>query len=64
MSMLHTLCNLDIFTTLVYSSPWEPEEYDGPFSTEPYATLAYSELEVDSEACQIYIMENSIQNHV
>ena len=43
---------------------WEPEEYDGPFSTEPCVTLAYSELEAYCEPWQIYIMENFIQNHV
>ena len=36
---------------------------DVAYSTEPYVTLAYSELEAYSEPCQISIMENFIQNH-
>ena len=49
-----TMCNLGIFTTLVYSSPsilrtqeklrTQSNMYDEPFSTEPCVTLAYSEL--------------------
>ena len=38
--------------------------YDVAFSTEPYLTLAYSELEAYLEPCQTSIMENFIQNHV
>ena len=38
--------------------------YDGAISTEPYVTLAYSELEAYSEPCQISIKENSMQDHV
>ena len=38
--------------------------YDGPFSTEPYVTLAYSELETYLEPSKTSIMGNFIQNHV
>ena len=38
--------------------------YDGLFSTEPYETLIYSELEAYSEPCQISMMENFIHNLV
>ena len=41
---------------------WEPEEYNGPFSTEPCVPLTYSELEAYSEPWQRSIMENLIQN--
>ena len=37
--------------------------YDGLFSTEPYVTPAYSELEAYSEPYQMSKMENFIQNH-
>ena len=61
-SLHRTMCNLVIFTTLVYSCPsvfiiWGilkalSNMYDGPFCTEPCITLAYTEL------CQISIKEN------
>ena len=38
--------------------------YDRVFSTEPYVTLAYSELEAYWEPYQISKMENFIQNHM
>ena len=38
--------------------------YDGPFSTEPFATLAYWEIEAYPEPRQISMMENFIQNHM
>ena len=46
---------------LAYS---KPKEHDGLFSTEPCVTLSYSELEANSEPCEIYVMDNFIQNHV
>ena len=48
----------------MYIQALEPEEYDESFSIEPCVTLAYSELEAYSKPCQIFIMENFIQNHV
>ena len=64
------MCNLDIFMTLVYSSPGRliignlSNMYDGLFSTEPCVTLVFSELEVYSEPCQMFMMENFIHNLV
>ena len=68
------MCNLGIFTTLVYSSPSRlraqgilrnlSNMYDGLFSTEPCVALVFSELEAYSELCQIFIMENFIYNLV
>ena len=68
------MCNLGIFTTLVYSSPGRlraqgilrniSNMYDGLFSTEPWVTLVFSDLEAYSEPCQISMMENSIHNLV
>ena len=68
------MCNLGIFTTLVYSSPGRlraqgilrnlSNMYDGLFSTEPCVTLVFSELEAYSEPCQIFMMENFIHNLV
>ena len=68
------MCNLGIFTTLVYSSPGRlraqgilrnlSNMYDGLFSTEPYVTLVFSELEAYSEPWQISMMKNFIQNLV
>ena len=52
------------FTRIQALAYWEPEEYDGPFSTEPCVTLAYSELGGYLEPCRTSIMENFIQNHV
>ena len=43
---------------------WEPEEYSKLYQTytytEPFATLAYSELQAYLEPCQISIIENFI----
>ena len=57
------MCNLGIFTTLVYSSPsilrtrgilgTMSKMYDRPFSTEPCVTMACSKLEAYSEPGQI-----------
>ena len=68
------MCNLGVFTTLVYSSPSTLRAqgtlrnlsniYDGLFSAEPCATLVYSELEANSKPFQISIMENFIHNLV
>ena len=68
------MCNLGIFTTLVYSSPGRlraqgilrnlSNMYDGLFSTEPCVTLVISELEAYSESCLIFMMENFIHNLV
>ena len=68
------MCNLGIFTTLVYSSPGRlraqgilrnlSNMYDGLFSKESCVTLVFSELEAYSEPCQIFIMENFIHNLV
>ena len=68
------MCNLGIFTTLEDSSPGRLRSqgilrnlsnmYGGLFSTEPCVTLVFSELEVYSEPCQIFMMENFIHNLV
>ena len=68
------MCNLGIFTTLVYSSPsiLTAQEtlrnllnmYGGLASVEPCITLVYSELEAYSEPCQIWMMKNFIHNLV
>ena len=68
------MCNLDIFTTLVYPSPGRlraqgilrnlSNMYDGLFSTEPCITLVFSELDAYSEQSQIFMMENFIHNLV
>ena len=68
------MCNLGIFTTLVYSSPGRlraqgilrnlSNMYDGLFSTEPCVKLVFSELEAYSELCQIFMIENFIHNLV
>ena len=68
------MCNLDIFTNLVYPSTGRltaqgilrslSNMYDGLFSTEPGITLVYSELETYSEPSQIFMMENFIHNLV
>ena len=68
------MCNLGIFTTLVYSSPGRlraqgilrnlSNMYDGLFSTEPCITLVFSELDAYSEQSQIFMMENFIHNLV
>ena len=67
-----TICNLGIYTTLVYSSPgtlraqwiiWNLSNMcDGLFSTELCVTLVFSELEAYSEPCEIFMMENFIHN--
>ena len=71
-SLRRTMCNLGIFTTLLYSSPGRlraqgilrnlSNMYDGLFSTEPYVRLVFSELETYSEPCQIFVIENFIHN--
>ena len=68
------MCNLGIFTTLVYSSPGRLRAQGilrslsnmcgGLFSTEPYVTLVFSELEAYSEPCQIFMIKNFIRNLV
>ena len=68
------MCNLGIFTTLVYSSPGRlraqgilrnlSNMYDGLFSTEPCVKLVFSELEAYSEPCQTFMIENFINNLV
>ena len=68
------MCNLGMFTTLVYSNPNIlrvkgifrnlSKMYDGLFSTEPCATLVYSEFEAYSEPYQIFMTENFIHNLV
>ena len=73
-SSRRTMCNLGIFTTLVYSSPGRlkaqwiirnlSDMYGRLFSTEPCVTLVFSEPEAYSEPCQIFTMENFIQNLV
>ena len=69
-----TICNLGIFTALVYSSPGRlraqgilrnlSNMYEGLFSSAPCVTLVFSELKVYSEPCQIFMMENFIHNLV
>ena len=66
------MCNLGIFTTLIYSSLGIlraqgilrnlTNMYDGLFSTEPCITLVFSELEAYSEPWQIYMMENFVHD--
>ena len=66
------MCNLGIFTALVYSSPSILiaqgilrnllNMYDELFSTELCVTLVYKELEAYSETYQICMMENFIKN--
>ena len=71
-SLHRTMCNLGIFTALVYSSPSILiaqgilrnllNMYDELFSTELCVTLVYKELEAYSETYQICMMENFIKN--
>ena len=73
-SLCRTMCNFGIFPTLVYSSPGRlraqgilrnlPSMYDGLLSTKACVTLVFSELEVYSEPCQIFIIENFIHSLV
>ena len=66
-SLHRALCNLDIFITCIYIQAlanWEPDEYGGPVSTEPYVTVTYAELEAYSEPSQISVTKNFIQNHL
>ena len=68
------MCNLGIFTILLYLSPNIfraqgilrnlSNMYDGLLSTEPCITLVYSELKAYSEPYQISMMENFIHNLV
>ena len=69
---LNCLCNLGIFTTLIYLSfnilraqgiqRHLSDLHDRLFSTEPCVTVVYSELKVYSERCQISMMKNFIHS--
>ena len=66
------MCNLGIFTILVYSGPGVlraegifrilSNMYDGLFSTELCVILVFSELEAHSKPYQISLMESFIHN--
>ena len=73
-SLHRTMCNLGIFTILVYSGPGVlraegifrilSNMYDGLFSTELCVILVFSELGAHSKPYQISLMESFIHNLV
>ena len=68
------MCNVGIFTTLVYSSPGRlraqwiirnlSNMYHGLFFIEPYVTLVFSELQAYSKPSEIFMMKYFIHNLV